>query len=218
MAGSITLTQMRDEVRYNMDNREATDIPDTYLTRYINWAYLHVCSPSVYRHQAMQATQTIPLVAGTFTYAVSANHDMIYGVANITDGYRLKPRDVRWFRERPRTGGGRPGIYVHYNNNLLVHSTPSTSDTGKSLVVDYWAIPTPLSANASVTVLTPIWDEIIILGAVWRGWRSLNRPDHAEIAKQDYGSMINEVTAVAKIEGEDWDHQAQPEIQHYQER
>lgn len=216
MAGVLTLAQMRSELRFNLDNREATDIPDTTLTRWLNWSYLHVCGPKVYRHPAMQQSQTIALVSGTYTYSLASTVDSIYGIYNVTDGYRLVPRDIRWWDERPRSAAGRPAVYVRWGSSLYLHATPADSDAGKSITVRHLAIPTLLSADGDLTVLTPVWDEIIIMGAAWRGWRSLNRPDHAEIAKQDFTQMVNEVAEVTHTEAEDWGRRREVEVQQYE--
>lgn len=216
--GDMTLAEMRNELRYNIDNRESVDIANTTLDRWINWAYRHVSSPKVYRHPALQSTQNITLAANDRDYALNSDVEAIHSVYNQNEGYSLRREDIRWINERPVNYGGRPGVYARWNNTLFFHNGPSTSDAGKIIVVRYWAFPARLTTDNAITVLYPIWDEIIVMRAVWSAWRSLNRPDHAEIAKQDFSQMVNEVGQILSIEGEDWNTGARPNTAPYMPR
>ena len=53
-------------------------------------------------------------------------------------------------------------------------------------------------------MMRPEWDEIILAGAVWRGWMWIGEPDMAENAKEDFGRLVNEVADWRKLAAENW--------------
>jgi hypothetical protein len=69
-----------------------------------------------------------------------------------------------------------------------------------------------LTAGAGTTAIHERWDEIIVEGATWRGWKDLNNIDRADQARDEFARMINEVTDIAKIEAEDWGSSAEPQL------
>ncbi len=211
--GLIDLAAMRAEVKFTLDNRQ--DMTSARLTQWVNWAYLHVANPKIYRHNELQATQSITLVAGTDTYALADALFAIDSVSNTTHGHKLWPNTIDDFDLSPQTTGS-PRQYARWGRNLHLRSNPAAADAGDNIQVRYLAEPTVLSGDTDLTVIDGIWDEVIIVGAVWRGWRALNRPDREEISRAAFAAQINDVKEVRDVEAEDDGYRFEPQVQRYQ--
>ena len=218
MAGTLTFTQFQDRVRYRLDQRTDTDdLPEEQVQQWINWAYEHVSMPNVYYHHELQSTQNITLTTDA-DYGLNDDVWGIYDVSDTTFGYFLEPRDIRYFDERPITDG-QPREFARWQRRIHVRGRPIVgSGVGDNVQIRYWLRPDPLADPSDQTVLHPVWDESIVVGAVWRAWRDLNQPDRAEIAREEFGLLVNEVVQVQKIEGQNWKHTTQVEIQSYLRR
>lgn len=220
--GTLTLEQFRDELLFDLKNRTdtgATGLSTTRQTLFVNAAYLHVTHPSVFRHRELQYRYTIPLVAGQATYAFTPNAGVnvtaIRSVAHV-DGAtddptlfrtKLVPQDEQWFQERTLSSSGPPRDYYVQANVIGVGPVPDASVAGELLVVTAWREPTLLVVGAS-TVLSSLWDEIILLGARWRAELHLGYRDLAEMTKLDFASLLNEYQSFEQLHGEDWDWQS----------
>jgi hypothetical protein len=204
MAGGVlTLIEMQSELRYALDNR--ADLTMTQLNRWLDWSYYQVSMPDVYRHRELQGTQNITTISGTYQYAINDDAYAIYTVRNTTVGFKIRPRSYQYIQELTRHAG-RVAFYCLWNRQLVVFPTPDSGNAGQVLDVAYFKRPESLTAAVSTnpaSILAPEWDEVIVLGAIWRGWRSLNRPELAVEAKETYGLMINEITKSLIVDGED---------------
>lgn len=199
--GVMTLAEMRTELRYNLDNR--TDISDAQLTRWLQRTYFHVGQPDIFRHRELQGTQLVTCVAQTFAYPIEDDAFAIYTVRNNTVGFKLRPRTYMFIQELTRHFG-RAAYYALWERDLILFPTPDTQNAGQVLDVSYYKRPGNLTdSGAAASVLTPEWDEIIIEGAKWRAWRTLNQPERALDAKETFGALINEMTQTLRVDGED---------------
>lgn len=214
--GVLTKLGMVDEVRYQMENRQ--DISATRIKRWLDWAYLHVSMPNIYRHRQLQDTEDIALVLADDTYTLASDITAVYSVANTTKGYRLEPQDIRWFDEL-RQIDAQPRVYSLWGNVLHIRGRPTSAEAGDNLRIRHWARP-DLSAfgDNDETILDQVWDEVVILGAVWRGWRTLNRPDMEDLAREVFSLSINEIVDIDRVEGEDDGRRFEPEIYNYEVR
>jgi hypothetical protein len=215
--GTMTFLELRDEVQYGLHNRGTAAGGPTavQLGRYVNWAYNHVSRPNIYRHRELQATQNVTLATDDRDYTLATVPHAIYSVYNSTDGYKLNPRDIRRIDDMPIVSG-RPSWYAVWGNELIVSPQPTSSENGDTVVVRYWQAPTVLSGDGDVTVLRYEWDEIIIAGAEWRAWARLKQREHALESRDEFGTLVNEVQDILKIEGEDTGWQIEPELYVYQ--
>ena len=233
--GLDTLTVMRTALGFMLEARD--DIGNTELDRWLNWTYIQISNPGIARHRALQSNFTIALVLNQISYDISVAastfhtagiQDVVYidGV-NITDNTFTR-RKLRG-RQDIRTAEARPfstGPPTHYslqgevggaglNLGLIINSQPSAAEVGNLLLVNTWRYPTILS-GAATTVLTPVWDEVIVVGAAWRGWRDLNQPDRAAEMKQQFAELTQAITDKIAVDAEDWETRFEPDIQPYQ--
>lgn len=206
--GTLTLQQLRDEARFQLGGRTIDDLPDTRIDIWLDWAYKHIARPGIFPHRSLLASGTLTLVQSDPEYAftdlssVTANSQVvaIRGVINETQGYRLRPRTIRQLDEVRLDSSGspressRPILYAVESTNLLLHPAPNGTAAGDTIRVRYWAEIGTLATSGAASTLPNDWDEVIVQGATWRGFRALQIPDRAELAKIEFGQLINEVS------------------------
>lgn len=220
--GSMTLTEMRNATRWGLDNVGTNKVTEAQLTRWLNWSYQQVAMPKVHRHQSLQAStgNAITLVADQVTYDLSTLGYRLWGIYSAhyivgtdsavysTQRVRLTPEDIRWF-DQGIYGTGRPVRYAIWGGNgagqvLHISSRPTSTEAGHVLQVRGYRAPDALSATDDTTALFDGWDEVVVLGARWRGWRELNRPERAEMARADFAAMIAEMQESGTEDAHDW--------------
>ena len=234
--GLDDLTAMRASLQFMLEARD--DITNTELDRWLNWTYIQVSNPGIARHRALQSNFTIALVLNIVSYDISVAastfhtagiQDVVYidGV-NATDNTftRRKLRgqqDIRTAEARPFATGP-PTAYslqgevggAGLNLGLIINSQPSAAEVNNLLLVNTWRYPDILTVGADLTVMTPVWDEAIVVGAAWRGWRDLNQPDRAAEMKQQFAELTQAITDKIAVDAEDWETRFEPDLQPYQ--
>jgi len=220
--GVLTLSEILTEVRWDLKNRPdatASGLSDTRLTLFVNAAYRHLCHPSIYRHQEMLYTYTLPLVSGTNTYTFNPDPAAVNIVAVRSVTYiesptyvstaiknKLRPVEPQWFDERTLTADSRPNQYMLEGDTLEVSPVPGTNEDGNLLRVRAIREPALLTiAGNQATAVGGLWDEVLILGTRWRAEMHLGYRDLAEATKLDYAAMLNEYQSFGNLQAEDWD-------------
>lgn len=93
---------------------------------------------------------------------------------------------------------GMPERYVRENGGYRLEPIP---DDEYDMRVKYWITLADLSGANLDTELPAIWDEIILLGGVWRGWIKLkNYPDAREMTNHQRALINSSVPVEAKEE------------------
>lgn len=213
--GDMTKSELRDELRYEMRNRD--DLDPGRLDRWVFQAYSHVSMPTVHKHRELELTKTWPLVLDDPIYDISttALTDKLWTIytvkhieaASATDydvtRRKLTPREQFKWDAQGHVPQGRPTAYSRWGEELFLNHRPSNAEVGQLIELRGRFTPGALTADGSVTLLHPIWDEVIVAGATWYGWRRLGRPDLAEPAKEDFARLVNEITETQRADGED---------------
>lgn len=210
--GAATLVEMEEEVRFTVGGYgTGTDqLPNTRVDRWLRWALLHVGRPGTYPHRELMTSATFALVASDPDYALASfgtstdDVQAIRRVHNESRGRRLLPMSHRQYLDAARTGGGalvtgEPEQYAVDGANLFVYPAPTATYAGNTIRVFFYRKPVALAANPAIE-LAEDWDEIVIAGAIWRGFRALGIPERAELAKIEFGQLINEVVDRLAIE------------------
>ena len=217
--GTLNLESFRAELLFDLRNRTDTSGSDGLSTArqdsYINAGYLWATHPSVFRHRELQTSYTIPLVSGTSSYVFTPNAGVVMTalryathVAAATDDLtarrvKLLPQDEQWFQSRSHNTGA-PRNFCVRGSSLILSPVPSANETGQVLAIGAWREPAVLIAGQT-TVLSTLWDEIIVLAARWRAELHLGYRDLAETTKLDLTALVNEYRDFESLQGEDWD-------------
>jgi hypothetical protein len=221
--GTLTLVDFRTEVRVALKNRpdSATALSDTRLNRYINMSYVHISRPEVFRHREMMRTALITLVSGTneYTFTPDSNTNSVVAIrsvafidsttlSNTARRRRLTPRDPQYFDDTTFSAGSNPSSYAIDGDTMIIDPVPGSLQATKLLLVREIIEPPALVAGLQQTLLRPLWDELVILGAKWMSELYLGYRDQAEATKLDYASLLNEFKAFDDLHGrEDFEWQ-----------
>ena len=230
--GTLTLEQFRTELLWDLKNRSDTLAPEGFTEArqdsFINAGYLHVTHPSVFRHRELQYNYDLALVNGDFDYTFTpdgtVNITAIRSVAHVegaTDDptffrTKLLPVDIQWTQSRSHTTGA-PRHYTIVRDQLAVFPVPDANVAGDILAIHAWREPALLTAG-QVTVLSSLWDEIVLLAARWRAELHLGYRDLAEATKLDFVSLINEYREFDQLHEEDWDWSVEVRTESHMER
>ena len=229
--GTLTLSQLRDELRFDLRNRPdtaASGFSDTRANLWLNSAYLHITHPKVFRHRELQFSYTIQLVAAQNLYTFTPNAGVeivalrsLTHVAATSDDYtatrtKLRPKDEQWFQDRSHSTGTQPRDYAVRANQLILSPIPGVNEAGEVLVVSAWREPALLT-DATATVLSSRFDEIVLLAARWRAELHFGYRDLAEATKLDFSSLLNEYSEFEQLHGEDWDWESPVRVESHME-
>jgi len=235
--GAMNLSEMQEALRWALDNR--TNVTDTQLTRWLNWSYEHVGQPTMHRHQALQAesANTVTLVTDQVAYDIPNLAGFtfwgLYGIWYV-DGTDASDRSLRRFRlkgsfdvrstDEASQGTGRPTRYSVWGQTastaaqgpiVNLDRRPTTGENGKVLLVRGYRSPIRLVDPTDITVLHPLWDEAIILGATWRGFRELSENARSEVAKANFATVVGMAQDASKLGAEDWGGAFEVDLQSY---
>lgn len=201
--GAMTLVQMEDDVRYVVGGYTTTELSNTLVDRWLRWSLLHVGRPGIYEHRELFTSGTVTMATNDRDYGFTTfgttndNVQAVSLVVNESRGQRFGRMSLRQFEESSRLGTGafqqgRPSHYMIAGTNLYVYPAPSATYNGDTVRVWFWRKPAALAASPAHE-LAEDWDEVIVAGATWRAFRYLNLQDRAEIAKAEFGQLVNEV-------------------------
>lgn len=226
--GTLTFTQVRDELRVQLGGRHDSTASDARLNLAINDGYRYIAQPNIYMHRELEANGTLTLVTDDVDYALSGlgatpqaihsvYHHRATSIAPANTRVRLLATDLRRLEEQ-QFGAGEPRYYTVYGNTLYIDRRPTSVQNGQLLRVFYWAPVTALSGASDVTVLRAEWDEVLVQAATWFMFKRLRMFAEAELAKVDLDATINNKLDLRRMEAEDLTEQLiEMEVERYQE-
>jgi len=126
--------------------------------------------------------------------------DDIYAILRLeraNDGTEIEHVAVQELMHNDPFSVGDPTQYARHGNSIIFDAAPEESTSFRAWVYRY---PAPLVASAPTVepVFPEQWHEVILLGALWRGFESLMEPDRAKEAETMYVSAaVNRNTALS---------------------
>ena len=226
MAGLMTATQLTNAVLGEL-GRSSSDLSSTLTDTWLNWALADITDPKFYRHRELREENTQSLVTGQGTYKLAgiqttlnwASESIIIVNPNVpTQRYRLwtlRERDEhevtgvypkslpRWYSWLPSTPGGDAG-----GIDINILPAPGVTYNGWTLSIRRWLYPTLFNTTTlpnAVSQLHPIWDEVLVVGSLYRGWRHLEAYDRMAALKGEFGALKAQVASREMVEAEDTD-------------
>lgn len=202
--GTLYLTEMRSELYLLLDSRDEVD-PNTAagqarLDRFLNWSYLRIQLKSTFEHIERMTTQTITLVSGTGDYAVTP-----WAIDHIrynNFGRQLRPL-TRAQLSNLTISSGQPSRFARWGARIYLDMTPAAAQNGHTFTIYGWSEPSSLvtTASTAASTLNSVWDEGVVIGAAWRGWRSLGDHIKADMYREEYAALVNDNRSVLDTEG-----------------
>jgi hypothetical protein len=220
VAGLITLQTIFDQTRAILGNRNATDLPNATLLPWTNWTLDQLASPRVYRHPELWDLTSQTLATADRLYTIDTAGSPVDTVAILSvvivsstdpaQRLRLRPVTLRdGFTDAGRITSGTPVQYSLYSpTEIELYPTPSSTYSTWNLLIRRIKVPTSFTVAGIATEKSPLhrfFDEALVLGTVWRGWRHQKEVLRAEAAKAEFGQVVNEVTDRLSLEAEDRD-------------
>ncbi len=190
--GSRQLSAMRDEVRLRLGNR--TDI-DSFIDTWIRDAYRDICNlPSIdprITHPALEAQDPLNVTQGVRTYDLSTLFPSLWTIVSVrivTPGKEMwmEKGSIKRF-DRTNYPTSRPSRWIRYGSNLELDTVP---DDNYTLMIRYLKRPSGLAFDGDVTEIDDIWDEVIVLGATWRGFDALLDHERAGMLRRIWEAII----------------------------
>lgn len=209
--GLLTLVELRTELYASCDNADeldpATATGQARCDRALNWAYQRLQLPNVFNHLEKQSIQSVVLVAGTSSYAFT-----LYAIDHVQ--YESLKRRVTPMTRRQLSSttlpSGPPTKYAQWGTNIYFNYVPTVAEAGNTITLWGWSAPTSLVVGGSI--LSTVWDEVIVTGGRWRAWRSLGEQVKADTAREEYAALVNDTVDVLKLGAFDqgWQNQVGP--------
>ena len=199
--GLNALTDMRTDLALMLDSRTEVD-PDTAagqarLDRYLNWAYLRIQLPSTFEHVERMTTQTVTLVTSTSSYSITP-----WAIDHVRyDNFEklLRPMS-RTQLSNITIPSGQPSRFARWGSTLYLDYIPTSTQNGHTLTIYGWQQPAVLSATPA-SDLNQVWDEVIVIGAAWRGWRSMGDHPRSDTYREEYSALVNDNKSILEMEG-----------------
>jgi len=181
----LTAQDMVEMIRDNCGGETSETLSDTRLLRFINQAYLEICSK--YRFDQLSTSETVSTTSGTANYELAGTNIMyIDRIVDDTNNVPVRPISkgmyYDWTNGNISSTTGTPvywfmnGVGSNGRYQLTFYPTP---DGTYSVIVYYKQEPTALvlsPAATSVTVPEP-WDDVVVHKATQRAWRMLGDMD-----------------------------------------
>jgi len=202
-----SLSALRAELKLRLRNR--TDIA-TRLDPWLNDAYIDLATGKAtvngaqmtFFHRELYRLVKITMSAQTAAgppqslvplplYVVSGDpYDFQFEVFiwNNTKNVPLKKKDAAILNSGTRTLSDSAFRYAVYGGVLDVDPTPNVST---ELRMFYYGRPPRLVADADTIVLDESWEELVLLGAVYRGYDSLLEPERGRAHQIIYDSLLS---------------------------
>ena len=163
--GTLTLSDMKDEIRSNLGNR--TDL-DSRLVRFVYFAQDMICRQFEFPELEEKTTDTIS--QGDTTYTLTSRPRSIRSVRlidgtlsrkleyiNIGDWDKLLPKPDEWTEERPTH-------YTYWQNKLEFWRIPDNTYT---IFIRWSKWPTALSDDSDTSDYENKDDVIVALATAW---------------------------------------------------
>lgn len=223
--GTMQLSEFRDELVFNLKNRNDAGLTPARLNRWINQAYLHMCRPKVMRHTELRARYNFSLATGLNEYSLSTptvGHkilgitDVVYfesaTVNEAATRRDLVPRTANYMNKRTKPNGP-PRQYAIWgsagNMTMILDTLPTATENGYQVQVWHYREPDLLTLDTDTTLLSDYWDTVLVTGSQFFAEWFLGYRDLAVASGQIYQNLINETLDDMELNAEDTDHQVE---------
>jgi hypothetical protein len=175
---SLNLQEMRDELR-DVLGVDDEDMPNARTDRYLNLAWWEVADK--YNFLEKERESSISTVDGTRDYSTPVSIDAIQRLFITPDEtgetpVHLKQMGKDVYAEKYIDNDDAKDEPTHYlswdHNTIRLYPTP---DDEYVITIEYLITLDDLDSGGPI--IPQSWHEIILQGAIWRGWRWLKASD-----------------------------------------
>ena len=192
----ISTQSLIDELRLHLGEDEG-DIPDNDALVLLNRSYTEIQDKYPFREK--EVTATFPTVEAQRLYGVPAPFEALRQISILnpdTDIHEVLEKmsilDYENNYSEVSTDEAMPTGYVREGCNIRLYPTP---DDIYTLTLKYWSPLTDLSLVQSPSV-PAVWHEIILFGAVYRGFFRRSDYVRGNQAKMQQKTMIDSIIPI----------------------
>lgn len=190
--GTRTLTEMWDDIRL------ATQRPTLDTGRITRWIMAGMKEFGyAFQFQELQEEGSLTTVAGTLSYSLPAN---LRSLSDEGAWITLPVTSIRKLKKETRTqyqlrigdttntqARGAPNWYHTYKRLMYLRGIP---DTVYTIKFDYWKTLTEISLPGDVSPFTDDWDDIVLMGGLYRAFRSQGEHGRYINIRNDFLGLI----------------------------
>jgi hypothetical protein len=190
----MTTAAMIVELRRSLGELSSSDLPEADALDLLNRSYWEILDKFPFREK--EKTATFSTVAGTRSYNVPGSfealrqlsiHDPDDGAINVLARDSIYSSEEE--RETSSDAQGRPERYFRDGGLFRLDPVP---DKVYTLTIKYWTTLSDLDNSPTSDPLIPrSWHEIIVFGAIWRGFLQLRDFEASTFYKQQQIALIN---------------------------
>lgn len=193
--GRMTLSEFRTEVADGLQRGTPEAIGITRVDRWLYNSMIEFAYPLKFRE--LEGTSEVTLLEDEFTLDFPTDFRVLHheGLQIVgADRYEgsLTPETRAQYIRLVRTGEstlrpGRPYFYHIYDSQFYVRPV---ADDDYDFVIHYWKRLTMLVNEDSPSIFGDDWDDPILLGALYRGFRHFNEFDRYQNVKNDFIAAV----------------------------
>ena len=194
---SIDLPALRKELREHLGVDEV-ELSNDDCDLLLNRAYWELLDKFPFREKEVSAT--FDTVAGTLLYGVPSPFESLRQLSienpDTNEHTYLRKWDIREYEENfvdTVDARGFPTNYVREGCNVKLFPTP---DAAYKIIIKYNTVLDDLSDDNASSGLPHQWDEIILYGALWRGYLRFGDQLKSKQTQQMWGSLFAKLSPV----------------------
>lgn len=199
---TIVLSDLRTELREHLGGLDSSDLDNDACDLLLNRAFWEIMNKIPFRETEQSATFTT--TAGTAFYSTPSLFEAIRKLSiKDLDYESWEPLDritIDTHEEELNTDSdarGKPTGYVREDGGYRLQPIP---DDAYDMRIKYWVTLADLSDSNTTPSLPTVWHEIILFGAVFRGFRRFGDHIRAREFRNDQIGMINTTVPVESKE------------------
>lgn len=188
---SIDVPTLITELRVHLGGLDTTELSDPDALLLLNRAYWELIDR--YKFREKELTASFPIIAGTAFYQIPTPFEAIQ-LLSIEDINTFKhttlDRMTQFEYENllvnnpDQSMWNKPTKYLRENDGFRVWPTP---DRNYTLIIKYWTVLGDLANTGGVLPGPPqVWHEVILQGAIARGFRKLGDYTRAKAAMDEF--------------------------------
>lgn len=205
---SLTLSQMRDELRLNL-KRDSTALPDSRLTLWLNESQRRLAQLRTWEEMREIYTTSTVVGQSRYPFPARAKEFLSIRIESTSGNYEklqsVAPRQAdEYINDYDRSGT--PEVYVDFGVNFELWPIPDAVYALKARISQF---PADLSADSDVSALKNK-DLLIILGATVLGFNALREVEEATAWENGQYRAALQAAIGADYSGKDLDTTLQP--------
>lgn len=200
--GLLTLQNYRDDLGATTPGAlQRSNVGTALIDRWVNQAVKEF--GYAFRFHELEVSTSFSTAVGVQSYAIGVG--LAVNVADfryVEEVRAIDPDSGATYRIRPETRSkylrnigvetdvttyGTPAWYHKYSNKLFLRPTPAAIAV---VTMDYYRTLTPFVAAGDVSPFHEDWDEVIFVGALYRGFRHFGEFDRYQNVRNDFLGLV----------------------------